>query len=342
MNLEALTRALLYISTVLLVGMPVGLWYVGRPRVPAQPFLVALGEGGALLRAAAALCGLAAAGLLAAQVAPLELDWSTADTWRSLFSEAVFGQMALARMGLSLTLLLALFLIRDARIRFVIAPVVGLLLYLSILRTSHTAAMEGAWRDLLANYLHLLGGALWTGGLIALVLCSDAIADAADANAAPAVMERLIERFSPFGMMGVALVSGSGLLVTATHVLSLDVFWEPGYGRMLLFKLLAVGLAVLFAGYHKFAAARSMHGMEDVHRFRRTLWIELLVVMFVFYIAALLATQSMPGGDHGHDPATLPALGGYTLPVWMELATLGVGVLSLFAAALDLRARQRD
>jgi copper transport protein len=339
MNVETLLRALLYVATMALVGMPLGLWVAGRSAMASQPYRAALREGGTLLRLAAAACCLAAAGLLATQTAVLALDWTSVNTWRTVLGEAVFGQMTLARIVLSLALLAALFVLRDARLRLVIAPLIGLLLYLSILRTSHTAAMdEAGWRGLLANYAHLIGGALWSGGLVALVLCSDAIADA-DAPDAAEMTARLITRFSPVGMMAVALVTGTGLLVTGTHVLSIDALWEPGYGRILLIKLVAVALAVSLAGYHKFAAARSMRNTADVQRFRRTLWIELLIVLFVFYVAALLASQNMPGAGHGHDAAALPTLAGYTLPVWMEFATLSIAVLSFFAAALDLRAR---
>ncbi len=346
MNFEALMRALLYIATMVLVGMPITLWTIGRPVLPARLLRVALAEGMTLLRMAAAGSALASAGLLAAQVAPLELDWSSGDAWRATLTEAVFGQMAVARIALGGALLAALFVIRDPGVRLVIAPIVGLLMFASIVRTSHTMAMEGGWRALLSNYAHLAGGALWSGGLITLVLCSDAIADDAEATAETsscpaALVARLISRFSPFGMMAVTLVTGTGLLVAATHVTSVEVLREPGYGRTLLIKIAVVALAVLFAGYHKFAAARSMRTGGDMHRFRCTLWIELLIVLFVFFLAGVLASQSMPGAGHGHGAAASPTLAGYTLPMWVEIAALALAVAALCAALIELRARLR-
>jgi putative copper export protein len=336
MSIEAILRAALYVATMLLTGAPVALVLIARRCLPADVFVLVGNEALKLLRIAALVCVITSAGLLARQMSGLEIDWTSVDEWRALLLDAAFGQMAVVRIALGLLLLMLLWLLKNRRLQLSLALLCGVLIHISIARTSHAAAMDIGLRAVLVDVAHLIGGALWSGGLITLVLCGDALEERADGVL---LTSRLIQRFSPLGMAAVALTAGSGLLLTSTHVLTLEDLLAPGYGRLLLAKVGVVVIAVALAGYHKLIVAQRLRTERDAQRFRNTLWIEMLVVLLVFYNAALISGSAMPGMDHSQMASQVPIVGGLTLARLLEVATLIVAVIGILAGLAEARFR---
>ena len=160
-----------------------------------------------------------------------------------LFGEALFetrmGRIWLARTGLGLfTVLLVERAARHGRVAYwwVAAAAGGALLFTLSLQ-SHAAA-EGGLLPLLSNWLHVVAGAVWMGGLLGFpVLLLGPL------RKPPAeVLRRVVRRFSR-----VATVAVMVILVTGVHAILLNVpdvatLVSTAYGRALVMKL---GLFVL-------------------------------------------------------------------------------------------------
>lgn len=331
---EPPVRALFFVCLMGMLGLPLANMLVAGPilspalrtRVSAQVLK--------LQRYAGLGLAVASLGLFGAQLVPLGIDLTLADEWRAIFQSALFGQIALLRVGLALLYVLVIGYVRHERIRLALSLSLALIGAATVTRTSHSYAMEAGVQALLADFGHVLSGALWAGGLVILVLCGDALGEHADAVEP---MRRLITRFSPLAMAAVALVSGTGLLLTGVHVLEPDTLRSTDYGSLLIFKVALVAVALLFAAMHRFLALRSMRSAVNLQRFKHTLWIETLVVLGVFYAAAMLSASAMPGIPHEGPDGGPSRFAGLTLRSWLDLGVLAVAVASLVAFAFTAR-----
>ncbi len=333
-SIEPPLRALLFLALIWLLGLSVGFELVLKPVLERSltPRLEQEIRSRQLL--AAGILAAASVGLLAAQLAPLEVDWTSADEWRALFTTAAFGQMALLRVLLSGVVVAVLLALRG-RLRMLPVAVLALLIAATITRTGHSAAMDSGLQSIAASFAHLVAGALWAGGLTVLVLASDAAAEQSETAAASIL--RMIKRFSPFGLAAVALASGAGMLLTGVHIETLDAFRTTYFGRVLSVKLVVVLLAVALAAWHRFSTQRRLKTAADVEGFRRTLWIELLLVHVIFYGAALMTTASTPGMSHGDMPGV--QIAGFTLKQWSEIAVACIALATLIVALANMRLR---
>jgi putative copper export protein len=127
-------------------------------------------------------------------------------------------------------------------------------------------------------------------------------------------------------------------LLAGTHLETLDALRTTYFGRVLGAKAAVVVVAVALAAWHKLGAARAMTSLAAVERFRRTLWIELLLVHIVFYGAALMTSASMPGMSHGDSVALIA---GFTLKRWSELLVIAIAVGLLATTMIESRRRLR-
>jgi putative copper export protein len=336
--LEPFARASLFLSLMVLVGLPISQALLLRDNADADLRNAVAPRVGQLQKGAALVLGLATLLLLAAQLLPLQIDLTSQEEWRAIVTTALFGQMALARVLMWLPLLLAMMALRNPAARGWVALVFGLLGNATITRGGHAMAMEAGIVPILADFMHLFGGGMWAGGLMLLGLSMDALDERASASGARAA--GLIRRFSPLGMIGVALASGTGLMLTGTHVPTADKLLTTPYGTTLLFKVLLVFAAVVLAAWHRYGSARRLNAGGELARFKRTLWIETLIVLTVFFAAALLVSGNMPGVEHGMEDVPRPTLGGFTFQGWLNLASLGVAAVVLLALGLEQRKRR--
>jgi hypothetical protein len=104
--------------------------------------------------------------------------------------------------------------------------------------------------------------------------------------------------------------------------------------------VLLVCAALVLAGWHRYRSAGRMGQPGEFARFKRTLWIETLIVLIVFFAAALLVSGNMPGVEHGMEDVPRPTFGGLTFQGWLNIASLGVAAVVLLALGLEQRKRR--
>lgn len=232
--------------------------------------------------------------MFVAQLVPLELEYTTLSEWMDFVWLSLLGQMLMVRVGLGLAAVLAVWLLPAPNTRHIACVVVGLLAQATITRTSHTTAMANGWLPVASDYAHLAAGALWGGGLVAVwVALWVWQRHSTDAGSVP-ITRGLIQRFAPVGIAGVALATGTGLVLSAQHVPSADALRAGGYGAILLIKVGVVAASTALAGLHRFVTRQRLRTETDVRRFVRTLSLEMALVCGVFVCAAALTSTPPP------------------------------------------------
>ena len=180
---------------------------------------------------------------------------------------------------------------------------IGLLALAGLPLTSHAAAEE-TWRvaAMLANLIHQVAVALWTGGLVLLALWWPDRHAGANADLAP------IRRFSRLALplVGLALVTGlinTGFMVPLAagieeYGVRREAFaplWTSTYGVVLLVKLLILLIPIGLAVSHRATIARGIGAITTrVGRLRRTTRLESVAVAVVVLAGVALALSVPP------------------------------------------------
>ncbi|GIG59822.1 hypothetical protein Lfu02_41940 [Longispora fulva] len=145
---------------------------------------------------------------------------------------------------------------------------------------------------------HLLGAAVWIGGMVALVVL-------AAPNVVPAGSRRpfwfaAIRRFSTVAMISVVVLTMSGLWLYWKHVGDLSQLLTTVYGQALTVKLILFGGLLLLGAVHQFwllprmAAAREL-GRDDrlltlvTSRFRAIILAEVVLGLAVLFVVPFLS-----------------------------------------------------
>ncbi|EYB67673.1 hypothetical protein DEIPH_ctg033orf0093 [Deinococcus phoenicis] len=260
----AAAQALTFLGSLLLLGGT----FARRALTPAHPAPRWLGLGGVLLALGAAL---EVGGTLAG------LGFLTPTDTLAYLTDTGPGRAALTRvMGA------ALLLAAELSGWPVLFPVLasGVLLW-GEAGGGHGGAHGLATRALTA--LHAGGMGVWLGGVLALLTH-------------PAPTPALARRFTPVALGGVALLAGTGLLLTLAHAGNLLTLPGSAYGRTLLLKLACVALALLAAVVVRRAFAHSSN-------VRPHLALEALLLLAVLGVTAALVTTPPP--THVHPQARL-------------------------------------
>ena len=150
-------------------------------------------------------------------------------------------------------------------------------------------AGSGSWPSQLADWVHLCAACLWLGGLVQLVLVVW--------PAAPGLRREAFLRFSRVATVLVALLVAAGVYLSVVRLPAVDDLWTTGYGRVLLFKLALVGVALLWGAFHHFVVRPALEGPGSdgvLSRLPRSLAGESAVGMAVLLVAAVLVDSKPP------------------------------------------------
>ncbi len=110
------------------------------------------------------------------------------------------------------------------------------------------AAVKDFRLAVVTDWLHLLAGGFWVGGLFHLALTLPSVVAGVNTSNRIGLLAQVIKRFTRVAMPSVALLVLAGLYNTWVHVPSFSGFWLTPYGKTLLLKLFFVGLMLLLGG----------------------------------------------------------------------------------------------
>jgi copper transport protein len=109
----------------------------------------------------------------------------------------------------------------------------------------HAAQTSPRGLSVAVDWLHLLAGSVWLGGLVGLLVLWATVGAARRV----AVLSFVVPRFSKVALVSVGLLLGSGIVATIDHMPALDALWKTSYGVAILVKIgLLTGALVLASG----------------------------------------------------------------------------------------------
>lgn len=226
------------------------------------------------------------------------------------------GASLLIRISALFGLCTALLLLSEKSLRKVGIALFGLSSFAYIYSYAmggHAYVVPWKWVSVVGVVLHLIGGALWLGGVPALLLTLrkldklDANTNSGDQTLTGSKLE-IVERFSKIATIGVICVGVGGFLASFTMFKSLTEYYTTSYGRALLLKIMLVALTGGIGAYNHHIlvpALRKEPSSAALHRRLRTsLHKEGVLFIFVVLATGFLTYNSAPqaGGSHlsGH------------------------------------------
>jgi copper transport protein len=304
------TRWLVFLTVMTSIGLFVLRTIVARPIVRRLE--------GTSLRALSIAFGVAAVlGLIAI---PVYIDFATANfTLRSVFALGalvpLFDTTAFGRGYLDLELCFALFCFaaavalwvdRPQRERRSIAELLSLFgalaaaaAVLLIPGTSgHAAQTAPRGVALMLDWVHLVSGSLWIGGLIGLLVLWRSL----PALRRVAALVICVPRFSNMAFVAVFLLLASGVGAAVLHLPILAALWETSYGKAILVKAGILLVAMLLAAVNlvrtkpRLIASRAHPelGTPASVLLRRLVTGEAVLVASAIFAAAVLSSLPPP------------------------------------------------
>ena len=177
--------------------------------------------------------------------------------------------------------------------------------------TGHAMVSVNHFRfAVLSDWLHLLAGGFWVGGLYHLALASPAALSNLSDHNRPVALHHLIRSFTRTAMPSVALLVLAGLYNTWAHVPGPKALWLTPYGKVLSVKLLFVLLVLLLGAinnYHfgkraarlaqKQETAVKNRGVPIERSFYRSVAFEASLGLLVLLVTAVLVFLT-PARNH--------------------------------------------
>ncbi|MGH2953314.1 MAG: copper resistance CopC/CopD family protein, partial [Solirubrobacterales bacterium] len=191
--------------------------------------------------------GWLAAGAAVGAVAVEALDAAGGLSVGAMHDFLLTNSAGLARLGTVLFLLLAAALAARFRIAASGALVVA---FLTIAVSGHAYSAELRGPAVLTDWLHLLAGAVWIGGIAQVALAWVPLVSRVDAEGRRAAMRSVLGRFGRLALPAFLVVAGTGLLNALIQLGEVPALWETAYGRVLAAKITLVGLIAIASYAH--------------------------------------------------------------------------------------------
>jgi copper transport protein len=146
---------------------------------------------------------------------------------------------------------------------------------------------------LAADYVHLLVAALWVGGLVAVAILAGVV-HSLPSSARDAVIRACVLRFSRLAVPAVLVVALGGAYLAVRELPAPSSLVTSSYGVTLLIKsALAIG-AVAIGAYHHRSVVPRIAGGAPVATIRRTLTLEVGLLLVAVALAAILSQTAPP------------------------------------------------
>jgi copper transport protein len=171
------------------------------------------------------------------------------------------------------------------------AGVLSLAIAFGISWASHPAARGTL--PLAADYVHLLAGALWVGGVVALAILAGVMR-----SASPEGRQELFRacflRFSQLAVPLVLALALAGGYVALREFPAVSSLISTGYGITLLIKTTVFAGALAVGAYHRLSVVPRVAAGASVESLRRTLTLEVGLLLLALALAAILSQTAPP------------------------------------------------
>ena len=172
-----------------------------------------------------------------------------------------------------------------------VAGVCSLAIAFGISWASHPAARGTLL--LLADYLHLVAGAVWVGGVLALAILAGALRPLARPSR-DALLRASFVRFSKFAAPTVLVLALGGAYIALRELPSSSSLITTGYGVLLVVKTTVFAAILGVAAYHRRWVVPRLASGVPVARLGRTLAIESGLLVLAVALAAVLSQTAPP------------------------------------------------
>jgi copper transport protein len=218
------------------------------------------------------------------------LSWHAIDAY--LFSTISGGVRAAA---VALVALAALLAGRARRIASI--ALVATLASLAV--AGHADSASPRVLALLSNWLHLVAGTIWVGGIAQIVATWGVALRRLSLPERRRVITEVLRRFGRVALPAAVIVVAAGLVNALIDLGRVSALWRTGYGRVLMIKLALVGLLLLASYLHAFVFRPQSTQPGDGHvaadrRHWRLLLSQPPLAAVVVGAAALLAAFALP------------------------------------------------
>jgi copper transport protein len=305
-----IAKWVMYISTMIAIGLFAFRFFVARP-------LVRRVRGTSLRPLSLGLVISSVVGLVAI---PVYLDFATAiDSLRSVFDVTalvpLFRLTAFGRGYVDMVLCFALFSVagwlslwldnpesEHRSVAALLSQTGAVLAAAAILlipgTVGHAAQTSPRGFSVAADWLHLVSGSIWLGGLVGLLV----LWFSSSAVNRIASLSLVAPRFSKVALASVIVLLGSGTLATIFHMPAVNALWETSYGVAILVKIgILIAAMVMASGNllrHAPALAEAKTDPDGASgaagMLRALVSGETFLVVAAVFVAAVLASLAPP------------------------------------------------
>ena len=197
----------------------------------------------------------------------------------------------------------------------------------------HAAQTSPRGVSVMLDWVHLVAGSIWLGGLIGLLVLWGSLA----AGKRVAGLAVAVPRFSNVAFVSVLFLLASGTGATVIHMPILAALWETSYGKAILVKIGLLLVAMLLGAVNllrtkpRLVAARNdpERGRPAASLLRTTISLETLLLVTAVFAAAVLSSFAPPAAALAKEGSALAKVGpgkvatvvhkgGYTLQVLVD------------------------
>jgi copper transport protein len=162
----------------------------------------------------------------------------------------------------------------------------------------HAAQTSPRGISIALDWLHLVCGAVWIGGLIGLLGLWVSLDKAKRLSG----LSVCVPRFSSVAFVSVMLLIGSGTGASVIHLPTLASLWQTSYGKAIVVKVALLGAAMLLASVNfarntprlQAARARPEEAAGAAKLLRRLVSGEIILVVAAIFAAAVLSSLAPP------------------------------------------------
>ena len=309
-----------YLSIILhglvIVGQSMAVGSVLFLLLLARPFEHRLAEGAEIVRRTARFGAWSALFLVACEALALALQLAVLQTTLDLpvielipANFAIAGLVKIAAAGG-----LALLLVRPKPSPWPLAVLVAVILAAAVATTHAAARLEDGGLLMVASLLHILGAAIWIGGIPAFIL-------ALRQTHGGAAFRLVGARFSRMSMAGVGCILVSAAVFSIFYIGSVPGLYGTAYGVMVGAKI-AMFAALLLLGLGNYVVVQRLRAdpATPTLRLRRFAEVEIGIGITIFFAAASL-TSVPPAIDLTQDRVTFHEIVARNLPEMPSLSS---------------------